>query len=101
MAKIDGEDGKNDQPGGNLLAEQFDTNELACTRIDGAAHDRGFGDAQPVIDCDGAEQRTEGGGGEGDRETALQSLAKICIEHVWKLLAVALSPSRPAGKRIA
>lgn len=86
MAEIDGEHGKNDQPGGNLLAEQFDTDELACAGVDGAAHDRGFGDAQPVIDRDRAEQRTERGGGEGDRKTALQSLAKIFIEHLWNSL---------------
>ncbi|QTK78039.1 hypothetical protein AT6N2_C0073 [Agrobacterium tumefaciens] len=77
VAEIDREDRKNDQPGRNLLAEKFDTHELARAGINGAAHDRGFGDAEAVVGGDCAEQCAEGGGGEGDREPAPQPLAEI------------------------
>src|SRR5919108_5725506 len=59
VAKIDGEDRKDDQPWRDLLAEQFDADHLAGAAIDGGAHQHRLEDRKAVVHGESAEQDTE------------------------------------------
>ncbi len=81
VAEVDRKDREHHQPGLHVASEEFDADHLACTRIDGGAHEYRIGNRKPVIHRKRAEKRSEGRRRQHDRKAAAQPFPEIASAH--------------------
>ncbi len=81
VAEIDGEDGQHDQPGLDIVAEEFETDHLAGAGIDGGAHEGDFGERHALFDGKRAEQGAERGRRQRNGEAGPQTFDKVGAIH--------------------
>ena len=77
VAEIDGEDRQHDQPGRDVLAEQFDADHLAGAAKDRGGGKHGFEDRQAVLHRDRAEQQAERRRRHHHRQAELCAVEKV------------------------
>jgi hypothetical protein len=81
VAEVDRKDREHYEPGLHVASEEFDADHLACTRIDGGAHEHRIGNRKAVIHRKRAEKRSEGRRRQHDRKAAAQPFPEIASAH--------------------
>lgn len=82
VAEIDGEDRQHDQPGVDIVTEEFDADHLAGAGIDGGAHEGGFGKRHAIFDRQRSEESAKGRRCQRNGGAAAQTFNKVGAIHV-------------------